>query len=197
MSFVWLLVRTAVFAVVVLLIAAAVIAAVVVRGGFSAREQPSAWEAFIARHVRLLAIPRDAREARDPVATTPEVLVHAREHYGEECALCHGDDGSGDSAIGQQMYPKPPDLRKPATQSLSDGEIYYIIMNGARFTGMPAWASDDPQENREHWILVNLIRHLPQLTPQEMEEIHRAASAAHQHHHENSEPEGVAAAPHQ
>ena len=107
--------------------------------GFSAREEPTYVETWIARGLRRVATPRDARDAQNPVAATPEILAEARAHFADHCALCHGNDGSGQTDIGRSLYPKAPDLRQAETQSLSDGELFYIIHNGIRLTGMPAW----------------------------------------------------------
>src|ERR1044071_549329 len=90
--------------------------------GVSARDQPTALEAFVARRLRHLAVPRSARQAQNPVQVTPEVLAEARAHFADHCALCHGNDGSGQTEMGQHLYPKAPDMRQDATQSLSDGD---------------------------------------------------------------------------
>ncbi len=60
-------------------------------------------------------------------------------------------------------------MRLPATQNLTDGEIYYVIHNGIRLTGMPAWGTEEKDE--DSWKLVVFIRHLPQLTPAEESEM--------------------------
>ena len=59
-------------------------------------------------------------------------------------------------------------MRAAATQSLSDGELFSIIENGIRLTGMPAWGTGTPEGERESWALVHFIRHLPSLTPEEI-----------------------------
>ena len=150
---------------------AAACVALVLWNGFSAREQPTAIEAFVARHLRRLAIPQGAREAMNPIPVTPEILADARAHFADHCAICHANDGSGKTDIGKSLYPKAPDMREPNTQSLSDGELFYIIRNGIRFTGMPAWGSGDPAEDRGSWELVHFIRHLPHLTQDELAEM--------------------------
>lgn len=71
--------------------------------------------------------------------------------------------------IGRGLYPKPPDLREPETQKLSDGELFWVIENGVRFTGMPAFSTPGMQD--ESWKLVHFIRHLPQLTEEERMEM--------------------------
>ena len=156
----------------------AVILAIVALGwmmisrGFSAKLEPNAAEAFIARRFRRLAIPRGAREAVNPVEASPEVLSGAMEHFADHCASCHGNDGSGRTLIGRGLYPKPPDMSQPATQELSDGELYYVIENGVRFTGMPAFGEDSGGlDNKESWALVHFIRHLPVITDEEIAEM--------------------------
>ena len=140
-----------------------------VRRGFSARDNPSALEAYLAKTARKLSIPASERDAKNPIAPTAEVLSEARAHFADHCATCHGNDGSGKTEIGQNLYPKPPDMRQPETQKLTDGQIYYIIHNGIRLTGMPAWGG--PGKDDDSWKLVLFIRHLPQMTPQEMKEM--------------------------
>jgi mono/diheme cytochrome c family protein len=137
--------------------------------GFSARERPMIIEAFIARHLRHIAVPRSQQSAGNPVRATPEILSEARAHFADHCAICHGNDGLGRTAIGQNLYPKAPDMRQSATQFLSDGELFYIIHNGIRFTGMPAWGDDPPEKDVDSWKLVHFIRHLPNITVEEVE----------------------------
>jgi mono/diheme cytochrome c family protein len=142
-----------------------------VRRGYSARETPTALEAAIARRLRYLATPADARGRRNPVAATPEVLGEARAHFADHCAVCHANDGSGETTIGQGLYPKAPDMRLPATQEMSDGELFFVIRNGVRFTGMPGWGTVHEQEDLDSWGLVHFIRRLPRLTPEELQEM--------------------------
>ena len=138
--------------------------------GFSARDEPSSVEAFIAGRLRRMAIPRAARELKNPVAASPEVLSGAMEHFADHCAICHANDGSGKTLIGRGLYPKPPDMSQAATQNLTDGELYYIIENGIRFTGMPAFGEESSGTgDEESWALVAFIRHLPQITVEEVE----------------------------
>ncbi|MGD9724343.1 MAG: cytochrome c [Pirellulales bacterium] len=143
-----------------------------IRHGFSARDAPTAIEAFVARRVRLLAIPREARDKRNPIISlSKDLLADARAHFADHCAICHANDGSGNTQIGRNLYPKAPDMREAETQSLSDGEIFYIIHNGIRLSGMPAWGGADPDEYEDSWKLVHFIRHLPQLTADELVEM--------------------------
>jgi mono/diheme cytochrome c family protein len=108
------------------------------------------------------------------VADTPEARNAGLEHFARYCAMCHDDDGSGRNApLGRGLFPKPPDMRTSLTQELTDGELFYIIENGVRFTGMPAFGSEPPTEagDRLAWQLVRFIRHLPRLTREEIARI--------------------------
>src|SRR5438552_4079168 len=80
------------------------------RRGFSARDRPSAIAEMLARRLRLLSIPHGAREATNPVASSPEVLAEARAHFADHCASCHDNDGRGKTTLGQNLYPKAPDM---------------------------------------------------------------------------------------
>jgi len=155
-----------------LLVAAAVS---ILHDGLSARAQPSALEAAIARNARKMAIPANAHSTKNPIPDSPEVQREARLHFADHCAICHGNDGSGDTQIGHGLYPKPPDLRADETQKLSDGDIFWIVENGVRLTGMPAFggAGSEHGNTDSSWKLVRFIRHLPALTSEERLEMEK------------------------
>jgi len=69
--------------------------------------------------------------------------------------------------LGKSLYPPAPDMRLPATQQLTDGELFYIIQNGIRLTGMPAWGTGTAKDEEDSWKLVHFIRHLPQIMLEE------------------------------
>jgi mono/diheme cytochrome c family protein len=142
---------------------------VTIRRGFSARDNPSVVETYVAKTARRLSVSASQRNATNPFAPTTEVLSEARAHFADHCATCIGNDGSGKTQIGQNLYPKAPDMRLPDTQNLTDGQLYYTIHNGIRLTGMPAWGTREKDE--DSWKLVLFIRHLPQLTPAEEREM--------------------------
>lgn len=141
------------------------------RYGFSALDEPTTMERTLAQAMRRWSVPADLRNAKNPVLLTPEVLEEARAHWADHCAVCHGNDGKGDTQIGIRLYPKAPDMTLPATQQLSDGEIFAIIENGIRMTGMPGWGAGTAESAYGSWTLVHFTRHLPKLTPAELEEM--------------------------
>ena len=133
--------------------------------GFSAREEPSSIETFLARHVRDLAIPTGVGNMKNPLPVTPLAVAEGRDHFADHCAVCHANNGSGHTEMGGNMYPPVPDMRQRDTQSMSDGALFYIIKEGVRFTGMPGWGGED----EDNWKLVLFIRHLPDLSDKELE----------------------------
>ncbi|MGZ8422406.1 MAG: c-type cytochrome [Nitrospira sp.] len=139
--------------------------------GFSAKAEPNELEILIARQLRHLAIPIENRRLRNPLPLTQELMKDARAHFADHCASCHANNGSGQTAIGRNVYPKSPDLRLPDTQTMSDGELFFVIQNGIRFTAMPAWGTGDPAKDSGSWQLVHFIRHLPSLTEEELQEM--------------------------
>jgi len=141
--------------------------------GFSASEPPGALERWIARRARSAAMPADARARPNPLQNTPEVLAEARAHWADHCATCHANDGSGETLLGKHTSPPAPDMRLPATQKLTDGELFYVIQNGIRLTAMPAWSSGSAHDEQDSWKLVYFIRHLPQLTLAEKQEMEK------------------------
>ncbi len=138
--------------------------------GLSARPEPGALEISLARRARRFAIPQKARELQNPMTATPELLTEGRRHFADHCASCHGNDGSGRTEIGAKLYPRAPDMRSAETQQLTDGELYHIIQNGVRLTGMPAWGEGGLDEHQS-WHLVLFIRHLPRLTADEIKDM--------------------------
>jgi mono/diheme cytochrome c family protein len=173
--------RTLVIVIAVALLGMAMaIAASVLHDGLSSRATPTRLETVIARNARHLAIPSNAKAAQNPVLDSADVQRDARLHFADHCSICHANDGSGQTLFGDGLYPKPPDLRLSRTQDLSDGELFWIIENGVRFTGMPAFSSNGSHTNSENhggaidsWKLVHFIRHLPRLTAAERLEMER------------------------
>ena len=140
-----------------------------VTAGVSARSRPGPLEASAARALRGVAIRLRTRGLTSPIPVSEETVAEGRAHFADHCASCHGNDGSGNTEMGRGLYPRAPDMRLPATQNLSDGELFYIIENGVRLTGMPGWSTGTASGEEASWHLVHFIRHLPRLTADEIE----------------------------
>jgi mono/diheme cytochrome c family protein len=141
--------------------------------GISARPEPTALETRLARAVRHRLIPARARATPNPVPVSAEAVASGLAHFADHCASCHGNDGKGETPHGRRMFPRAPDMTAEATQGLADGELYWIVENGVRLTGMPGFGDGDPRNDHESWELVHFIRYLPRLTPEELAAMER------------------------
>ncbi len=139
--------------------------------GSGTRTAPGAIETTVARAARRASMPAAVRRRQSSEPPSPQSIRSGLEHWADHCAACHGNDGGGDTEMGRGLYPRAPDMRLPATQELSDGELFHIIENGVKLTGMPAWGTGTPEGELASWHLVHFIRHLPQLTDDERAEM--------------------------
>lgn len=156
--------RAMLLIVVIAAAVAAIAAYSIARRGLSTRVEPTRTEELMARTMRSFATPSNLRRMANPVEPTAAALEDGLQHFADHCAVCHANDGSGDTEIGRGLYPRAPDMRGAATQALWDGELFSIIENGIRLTGMPAWGTGTPEGQRASWHLVHFIRRLPKLT---------------------------------
>lgn len=102
---------------------------------------PSQWRA---------QVPAETRGLADPLPASPANLQAGRDAYSLYCAGCHAGDGAGRRGR--------PSLRTARVRGETDGEIYWILENGSKGRGMPAWRS---LGDRSLWQLVVYIRSLP------------------------------------
>lgn len=172
---------------VITLVALAVIVGVAVysrihAGGLAADAEPGRPERAIAARLVRLSIPAAARREENPFRSDAAVWRTSADHFEDHCAVCHGVDGHGHTELGDNMYPKVPDLGSAAVQRLSDGDLFYIVQNGVRWTGMPAWRGEHTQEDT--WRLVSFVRKVPSLTRQELESAGVELGGEHHHEHE-------------
>ena len=139
--------------------------------GIDTRTPPGAIETAVSRTARNTMIPASARQRSNPEPSSTETIRSGLEHWADHCATCHANNGGGETEIGQALYPRAPDMRLAATQNLSDGELFYIIENGVKLTGMPAWGTGSEDGERATWHLVHFIRRLPTLSDAEVAEM--------------------------
>ncbi len=139
----------------------------------SARWEDPAWLAWLLETVRERSI--ETRAAPIPVPKDlddPARVRRGLERYAEMCQWCHGAPGEEESEIARGLNPPPPQLVDEEEGAHDPRELFWVIRNGIRMTGMPAWGVTHDDE--ELWDLVAAVRRLPELTP----EAYRAATAA-------------------
>jgi cytochrome c553 len=89
-------------------------------------------------------------------------------HFHSECATCHGAPGFAAGVVAQQMLPPPPDLALASPQ-WKDRELFWIVRNGIKYTGMPGWPSLERDD--EVWAVVAFLRELPRLSARQYREL--------------------------
>lgn len=101
-------------------------------------------------------------------------VVAGTAHFKEDCATCHSAPGVEANDLAEGMYPKPPSLKKVA-ERFTPGELFWILKNGIKMSGMPSWGdhSDD-----ELWNAVAFLEQLPSMTPGQYSELIKASDAA-------------------
>lgn len=134
----------------------------------STQSNPGWIETRIARIFRQVAFSAGVREQQNPISISKAVIADGLAHFADHCATCHGNDGAGNTNYGKRLFPRSPDLRLPETQDLTDGELFHIIEQGIRFTGMPGFGDGTEEGVHASWHLVHFIRHLPDLTEDEL-----------------------------
>lgn len=127
--------------------------------GCTADKKPSTVETRLANMAKDVVIPIEAENRNNPLSPTEDALSEGKELYLQSCAICHGTDGHGRTELGRGMYPPAMDLTSPHVQHWSDAELFWIIQNGVRLTGMPSWKSSISE--LDTWKLVNFIHELP------------------------------------
>ncbi len=97
---------------------------------------------------------------KPPKLDTPDLVLQGAGHYETGCRSCHGSPGEPVPRVSQQMTPHPPGLSSPATE-LTPDELFYVVKHGVKFTGMPAWPTQ--QRDDEVWAMVAFLLKFPQL----------------------------------
>ncbi len=118
----------------------------------------------IRAHAKGIPVPANLSE--------PTVVTKGLPHYAEMCVTCHGAPGVAPSDIGKGLNPLPPDLVESAGE-LTPAEVYWVVTNGIKMTGMPAFKSTHNDELR--WAITAVVEQLPSLTPEKYKEMVKAA----------------------
>lgn len=129
--------------------------------GISALQTPSTMEDYAATRAKHWLVHNAAQQGSIPTETaaTADNAADGHVQYGSSCAGCHGYDGRTPTKLGASMSPRAPSLASPAVQNYSDAEIYTVIHDGLRMSGMPGFASS--QSSDQIWNLVHYVRTLP------------------------------------
>jgi mono/diheme cytochrome c family protein len=97
--------------------------------------------------------------------------------YDETCLPCHGAPGIERSLTAKGLNPEPPELYK-TVGDLKPEEVFWVIKNGIKMTGMPSFEKGKTDE--EIWTLAAFVKKLPQISPevyQQLKERYEKAAA--------------------
>jgi len=127
-----------------------------------------------------------ARQIKAPLLTDATLIKEGLYHYREMCVTCHGRPGLYPTELNKGLNPRAPKLTESAKE-FSAAELFWVIKNGIRMTGMPAWGTSHSDD--KIWAIVAFVKRLPALTPQEYVALDQAAQkegqernrAHHQH----------------
>jgi mono/diheme cytochrome c family protein len=115
-------------------------------------------------------------------------IVAGTSHFAEHCALCHSAPGVEPSELAKGMYPQPPVLTSAAKQ-WSPGELFWIIRNGIKMSGMSAWPD---HSDEDIWSIIAFLQKLPSMSEQDYGNLVKEAIAAGGHAHGGSATEECA-----
>lgn len=167
--------------VLIAIVAGFLIEVVAPRMNWSAAAAPGEVEEWLADRIIGGWIMRNASVEKNPVPASVENLKAGQNDYKEHCAGCHGLDGNGRNRLEADFYPPIPKLSEDAEQ-MTDGEIYFIIAKGIRYSAMPAFEAHHKPD--EIWRLVLWTRHLGHLSPEEKTAIQAEMRAREERHEE-------------
>jgi len=123
----------------------------------SALRDPGRIETAVAVRAKHLLI---VRASRNGVPPEPEEsaagALEGKKNFGTECAMCHGLNGRTLTDNGRWMYPRAADLGSDQVQRYSNRELFWIVKNGIRLSGMPAFG--EVESDQHIWDLVHYTR---------------------------------------
>jgi len=118
------------------------------------------------------AIHYHARGIKAPSVDGPKMILAGFRHYREMCMGCHLAPGIKSSEMRKGLMPQPPKLQE-AAEEWTPSELFWVIKNGIKMTGMPAWGPTHSDEKL--WQIVAFVKKLPKMTPEQYKAMDVAA----------------------
>ena len=155
-------------------------------GGFEvAASAPADMVDSMAPWVFSRSLAKRARSVDAHVPTDAEAVGRGLAHYKENCLPCHGAPGVKEAEFSEGMNPMVPGMDSPVVQGASDGQLFWIVKNGIRMSGMPAFGRN--HTDAEIGDILAFVRHIPKLEASERERL-RAGTEEHHHDEPSGEP---------
>ena len=151
---------------------------VVVWGGLynvAAAEPHSPFVQWLFATVRDRSIASRSQSMQIPDLADPERVKAGIRSYQAMCRVCHGRPGEEPSPIREGLNPQPPKLGSERIRHRTDAELFWVIKNGIRMTGMPAFGKTHKDDDL--WSIIAFVRRLPNMRPEEYSAMVKEAAA--------------------
>ena len=145
----------------------------------AASEPHSAFVHWLFATVRDRSIAARSQSNEIHNLTDPDSVKGGIRSYQAMCRVCHGRPGEKSTPIREGLNPQPPKLDSDRTRNRADAELFWIIKNGIRMTGMPAFGPTHKEE--AIWRMVAFVRHLPELSKEEEKALTTTEAEEHGH----------------
>ena len=113
-----------------------------------------------------------AKGIKAPSLNDPDMVMEGFRHYREICVGCHLAPGVESSEIRKGLMPEPPKLQE-AVEEWKPNELFWVIKNGVKMTGMPAWGPT--HSDQKIWAIVAFLEKLPHMTAEQYKEMNKIA----------------------
>jgi len=117
-----------------------------------------------------------AKDIEAPAVDDQTMVTRGFHHYREMCVSCHLAPGIKSSEISKGLMPDPPTLQESA-EEWSPAELFWVIKNGIKMTGMPAWGPT--HSDKKIWDIVAFVKKLPKMTAEQYKAMDAAAGPDH------------------
>jgi hypothetical protein len=129
--------------------------------------QPVYWA---LQTLREQSIAREIKGIIVPALEDPQMLLSGGQDYNDMCSSCHLKPDTIQSDMSMGLYPKPPNLSLPNSQTPRDAQAnaarqFWIIKHGIKASGMPPWGAS--HDDARIWSMVAFIQKMPTLSPEQ------------------------------
>ncbi len=150
----------------------------------SAQWEDPALLRWLLASTREASVESRAENIKSPILGSATQIKNGFRSYREMCAVCHTPPGGTDSPIKQGLNPSPPNLAVAEDHAMTEAQLFWVIKNGIRMTGMPAWGPS--HDDAEIWDIVAFIKALPTIDADEYQRLNTQTTQGHGH--SGSEP---------
>jgi mono/diheme cytochrome c family protein len=136
---------------------------------------------WVFNTTKISSIRKHAEGINEPPLDDTGLVKEGFEHYDKMCVGCHGGPGIEGA---KEFNPAPPDLAK-AVEVLRPAQIFWVIKNGIKMTGMPESGSN--HSDKDIWGIVAFMERLPELSPEQYKQMRQEAEKNPHHQDEDHE----------